>query len=83
MIVDALEPAEIEKVEISEETKTAKVYCYPEEAALAVGRRGVNIRLAAELLGYELEIVTLDGEPQEQTPEIMIGDSSNATEDKE
>ncbi len=60
MIMDALEPAEIEKVEINEDQKTAKVYCYPEEAALAVGRGGVNIRLAGELLGYDLEIVNID-----------------------
>jgi N utilization substance protein A len=60
MILDALEPAEIEKVEIDLDTKTAKVYCYPEEAALAVGRRGANIRLAGELLDLELQVVTLD-----------------------
>jgi N utilization substance protein A len=60
MILDALEPAEIERVEIAEDGLTAKVYCYPEEAALAVGRKGMNIRLAGEILGLELEVVTLD-----------------------
>ncbi len=83
MIVDALEPAEIEQVEIDEETKKAKVYCYPEEAALAVGRRGVNIRLASELLEYELEIITVDGEPEEETPEIMIDDSLSGDQESQ
>jgi transcription termination/antitermination protein NusA len=60
MIMDALEPAEIEKVEINEETKTAQVFCYQEEAALAVGRGGINIKLASLLLDYRLDIQTIE-----------------------
>jgi N utilization substance protein A len=62
MIMDALEPAEIERVEINEEERTAQVYCYPEEAALAVGRGGVNIKLAGRLLDYELSINSIEEE---------------------
>jgi transcription termination/antitermination protein NusA len=62
MIMDALEPAEIDRVELNQEKDHADVYCYPEEASLAVGKRGVNIRLATELLGVELNIVTLEEE---------------------
>lgn len=73
MIMDALEPAEIESVEIDEENKIAKVFCYPEEAALAVGRGGINIKLASRLLDYELDIQTLEGEkPEEDTAEISF-----------
>ena len=72
MIMDALEPAEIETVEVDEENKRAKVFCYPEQAALAVGKGGINIKLASKLLDYELEIETLEGEkPEEVVPEIM------------
>lgn len=73
MIMDALEPAEIERVDIDEENGTAIVYCYPEESALAVGRGGVNIRLAGELLGLELSISTLQQSEQiaNNGPEII------------
>lgn len=62
MIIDALEPAEIERVEIDAENKTAEVFCYPEEASLAVGKRGVNIRLAGALFDYELNLHTMEDE---------------------
>jgi N utilization substance protein A len=62
MMIDALEPAEIERVEIDSEKKTAEVFCYPEEASLAVGKRGVNIRLAGALFEYELNLNTLEDE---------------------
>jgi transcription termination/antitermination protein NusA len=73
MIVDALEPAEIEQVELDRETRSAIVYCYPEEASLAVGKRGVNIRLASELLDYNLTLKTI--EPEEQKDQY--NDNSN------
>jgi transcription termination/antitermination protein NusA len=73
MIMDALEPAEIEKVEIDEENKVATVYCYEEEARLAVGRGGVNIKLASRLLDYELNVKTIEGQKPESSdvPEII------------
>lgn len=60
MIMDSLEPAEIDSVEIDMVNKKADVFCYSDEASLAVGRRGVNIRLACELLGFELNIKTIE-----------------------
>ena len=60
MIMDCLEPAQIERVDYTESTKHADVYCYKDEAALAVGRKGVNIKLAQELLDIELNLITID-----------------------
>lgn len=72
IIIDALEPAEIEKVVLNHEDKTAEVYCYSDEASLAVGRRGVNIRLAGELVGWELSIKTIEeGDNYPGAPEII------------
>jgi len=72
MIMDALEPAEIEKVEIDLENNTAEVYCYPEEASLAVGKRGGNIRLAGALFDMELNLHTLeDDEDVDQNSQII------------
>lgn len=59
MVMDALEPAEIERVEFLEDGKSVNIYCYREEAALAVGRGGSNIRLAGQLLDLDLNIVNL------------------------
>lgn len=70
MIMDALEPAEIERVEFHPDG-TADVFCYPEEASLAVGRRGVNIRLASELTGHQLNIKTLE-DSSPASPEILV-----------
>lgn len=67
MIMDALEPAQIERVEFDEDTNVANVYCYAEEAPLAVGRRGVNARLAGELLEVTINIKTIE---EEQAPAI-------------
>jgi transcription termination/antitermination protein NusA len=71
MVMDALEPAEIEKVEINRSEGKADVYCYSDEASLAVGRRGVNIRLAGDLLDLELSIKTIDEPGDNQSPEIV------------
>lgn len=60
MIMDALEPAEIDKLEFSDDGKKVNVYCYPEEASLAVGRKGVNVRLASDLLGLEISINAIE-----------------------
>ncbi len=65
MIVDALEPAEIDRVDLNREEMKADVYCYPEEASLAVGKRGVNIRLASELLEVQLNLKTIEDESEE------------------
>lgn len=71
MIMDALEPAEVDHVEIEPGNQKAKVYCTKEQAALAVGKQGVNIRLASELLsGIELSLVTID--EQQTSPTILI-----------
>lgn len=81
MIMDALEPAEIERVEINEENKSADVYCYQEEASLAVGRRGVNIRLASELVGYMLNLKVIEEEKDVNEINLINSDEHNIITD--
>ncbi len=71
MVMDALEPAEIDKVEIDEDRKIAKVYCSKDTAPLAVGKRGVNIRLASDLLELEIELITTEND-YFKTPTIIV-----------
>jgi N utilization substance protein A len=43
-------------MELDTENKHANVYLAPDQVSLAIGRRGVNIKLASELTGYELDV---------------------------
>lgn len=53
----ALAPAKLLEVKIDRPTRTAKVHVDTEQASLAIGRNGQNIRLASELTGFRIEIV--------------------------
>jgi len=52
----ALNPAKINSIKILEEDKKAEVYLKPEEVSLAIGKGGLNIRLASQLTGYEIDV---------------------------
>lgn len=52
----ALSPAKINRMEIDEDERKAKIYLKPEEVAKAIGKDGVNIKLAMELTGYDIEV---------------------------
>jgi transcription termination/antitermination protein NusA len=52
----ALNPAKITSIKINEATKKAEVYLKPEEVSLAIGKGGLNIRLASQLSGYEIDV---------------------------
>ncbi len=75
-IRNALSPAEVAKVEINEEEKTAKVFVAEDQQSIAIGRGGQNVRLASRLTGYELDIETAVAEkPAEPKPKKNIEDS--------
>ncbi len=52
----ALSPAKIGNVKLNEEEKKAEVYLEPKEVSLAIGKGGLNIRLASLLTGYEIDV---------------------------
>ena len=52
----ALNPAKINNIKLNEETKRAEVFLKPEEVSLAIGKGGLNIRLASQLTGYEIDV---------------------------
>ncbi|HND96200.1 MAG TPA: KH domain-containing protein, partial [Chitinophagaceae bacterium] len=56
LIQRSLTPARITSMELDQEKKHANVYLKPDQVSLAIGRRGVNIKLASELTGYELDV---------------------------
>ncbi len=52
----ALNPAKISSTKIHEELKKADVYLKPNEVSLAIGKGGLNIKLASQLTGYEIDV---------------------------
>src|SRR6267154_2458674 len=56
LIQRSLTPAKITSMELDNEGKHASVYLKPDQVSLAIGRRGVNIKLACELTGYEIDV---------------------------
>lgn len=55
-ITRALSPAKIVSIKLDEEKKRAEVMLKPEEVSKAIGRGGLNIRLASQLTGYEIDV---------------------------
>jgi N utilization substance protein A len=57
-IVNALAPAEVSKVVLDEEEDRVEVVVPDEQLSLAIGRRGQNVRLASQLTGWQIDIIT-------------------------
>ncbi|MPQ94389.1 transcription termination/antitermination protein NusA [Thioclava sediminum] len=57
-LVNALQPAEVSKVVIDEEAQKIEVVVPDEQLSLAIGRRGQNVRLASQLTGLDIDILT-------------------------
>lgn len=62
----ALSPAKISSMKIDRENKRIAVYLKPDQVSLAIGKGGLNIRLASRLLGYEIDVFReLEGQVEE------------------
>ena len=57
-LVNALQPAEVSKVVLDEEANRIEVVVPDEQLSLAIGRRGQNVRLASQLTGFDIDIMT-------------------------
>jgi N utilization substance protein A len=55
-ITRALSPAKISSIKINEPNKRAEVYLKPTEVSMAIGKGGLNIKLASQLTGYEIDV---------------------------
>lgn len=67
-IANSLSPAKILNVQLNEEEKAANVGVMEEQLSLAIGKAGQNVRLAARLTGWKIDI---NGEKIEGVPEVM------------
>lgn len=76
-ITRALNPAKISSIKINEEDKRAEIYLRPEEVSLAIGKGGLNIRLASQLSGYELDVFR---ELEEDDEDVSLEEFSDEIE---
>ncbi|MGZ5144892.1 MAG: transcription termination factor NusA, partial [Burkholderiales bacterium] len=67
-VINALAPAEVSRITVDEEKHSMDIVVEEENLAQAIGRNGQNVRLAAELSGWELNIMTLE-ESEKKTEE--------------
>lgn len=65
LIQRALAPAKISSIKLDEANKRAEVYLQPKEVSLAIGKGGLNIKLASQLTGYEIEVYRESAEDEE------------------
>ncbi len=70
-IVNALAPAEVAKVVLDEENNKIEVVVPDEQLSLAIGRRGQNVRLASQLSGWDIDILTEAEESERRQQEFI------------
>jgi N utilization substance protein A len=71
-VVNALAPAEVTKVVMDEEQKRIEVVVPDDQLSLAIGRRGQNVRLASQLTGWDIDILTEAEESERRTEEFRV-----------
>ncbi len=69
-LVNALQPAEVTKVVLDEEAERIEVVVPEEQLSLAIGRRGQNVRLASQLTGLDIDIMTEEEESARRQKEF-------------
>ena len=79
LIQRSLTPAKITSMDVDMETKHANVYLKPDQVSLAIGRRGVNIKLACELTGLEIDVFR-DNEGEVEEFDIDLDEFSDEIE---
>lgn len=79
LIQRSLTPAKITSMEVDMEAKHANVYLKPDQVSLAIGRRGVNIKLACELTGLEIDVFR-DNEGEVEEYDVDLEEFSDELE---
>ena len=69
-IVNAMVPAEISKVIINQDRNAAEIIVPSEQLSIAIGRRGQNVRLASQLTGWHIEVMTEEQESSKRAQEF-------------
>ncbi|MDA0902165.1 MAG: transcription termination factor NusA [Proteobacteria bacterium] len=70
LVVSALNPAKVSKVVVDEENKLIEVVVAEDQLSLAIGRGGQNVKLASQLVGYKIDVMTDEQESSRRTSEF-------------
>ncbi|MBB4005319.1 transcription termination factor NusA [Aurantimonas endophytica] len=70
-LVNALQPAEVSKVVLDEDAERIEVVVPDDQLSLAIGRRGQNVRLASQLTGWDIDILTEQEESERRQKEFQ------------
>jgi len=81
MVQRALDPAKITSLDINQETKRISVYLAPDQVSLAIGKRGVNIKLASRLVGFEIDVYRENEEGNEEEYDIDLDEFADEIDD--
>ena len=68
-IVNAMQPAKVAKIIIDEDNHKAAVVVNPDQQSLAIGRRGQNVRLASQLTGWDIDVLSEEQEQERRARE--------------
>ncbi len=79
LIEAALAPAKIVSIKLNEANKEAKAYVSDDQLSLAIGRKGQNVRLAARLTGWKIDVESVGGESEAEA-EDSATESAGADE---
>jgi predicted PilT family ATPase len=74
-ISNSLNPAKVQKIELKEDEKSAKVYVSEKDLSLAIGKEGQNVRLAVKMTGWKIDLVPEGGVKQaekEKTAKMKV-----------
>ncbi|MGB1683176.1 MAG: DUF4332 domain-containing protein, partial [Arenicellales bacterium] len=71
-VIKALQPAEVESIIVDEESRSMDVVVDENQQSLAIGRGGQNVRLASELSGWELNIMTDEAAAEKAEREAQL-----------
>ncbi len=71
-IVSALAPTEVTKVVLDEENNRIEVVVPQEQFSMAIGRRGQNVKLASQLVGCDIDVLTEEQEQERRTNENKV-----------
>jgi N utilization substance protein A len=80
MVQRALAPARISSLDIDQENKRISVFLKPDQVSLAIGRKGVNIKLASRLVNYEIDVFR-EADESEEDYDIDLDEFSDEIEE--
>jgi len=80
-VEDALSPAKVMEVEINSEEKKATAFVTEDQQSLAIGRGGQNVRLAAKLTGWKIDVRSIKGDSLAQSHENEEKEEKSETQE--